>query len=61
LQSNYRPKLDATAELKIDGVRYYQELIGVLRFAVELGRIDTATEVSMMSAHLALPRKGHLL
>ena len=60
LQSNYRPELDTTAELKIEGVRYYQELIGVLRWAVELGRIDMATEVSMMSTHLALPRDGHL-
>ena len=49
-----------TAELKIDGTRYYQEQIGVLRWAVELGRIDIATEVSMMSTHLALPREGHL-
>ena len=27
---------------------------------VELGRIDICTEVSMMSSHLALPRRGHL-
>ena len=60
LQANYRPELDVTAELKIDGIRYYQEQIGVLRWAVELGRIDIATEVSMMSTHLALPREGHL-
>ncbi|KAI2506386.1 Reverse transcriptase (RNA-dependent DNA polymerase) [Fragilaria crotonensis] len=60
LQSNYRPELDTSAELKIDGVRYYQELIGVLRWAIELGRIDMATEVSMLSTHLALPREGHL-
>jgi len=60
LQANYRPELDVTAEMKIDGVRYYQELIGVLRWAVELGRIDMAIEVSMMSTHLALPREGHL-
>ena len=60
LQSGYRPELDVTAELKIDGVRYFQELIGVLRWAVELGRIDIATEVSVLSTHLALPREGHL-
>ena len=34
-------------------MRYYQELIGVLRWAVELGRIDIAMEVSMLSTHLA--------
>jgi hypothetical protein len=60
IQSNYRPELDITPELKIDGVRYYQELIGVLRWALELGRIDIAMEVSMLSTHLAMPREGHL-
>jgi hypothetical protein len=49
MQANYRPELDDTLELKIDGVRYFQELIGVLRWAVELGRIDIAMEVSMLS------------
>ena len=27
---------------------------------IELGRIDIATEVSMLSSHMALPRQGHL-
>jgi hypothetical protein len=39
---------------------YYHTLIGVLRWIVELGRIDIDVEVSMMSSHLALPREGHL-
>jgi hypothetical protein len=60
LQSGYRPELDVTAELKLEGIRYYQELIGVLRWSIELGRIDIATEVSMLSTHLAMPREGHL-
>lgn len=60
MQANYRPELDVTAELKIKEVRYFQELIGVLRWAVELGRIDIAMEVSMLSSHLAMPRMGHL-
>jgi hypothetical protein len=45
MQANYQPELDTSAELKLDGIRYYQELIGVLRWAIELGRIDTAIEV----------------
>jgi hypothetical protein len=45
--------------MKIDDVRYFQELIGILRWAVELGRIDIAMEVSMLSTHLAVPREGH--
>ena len=27
---------------------------------VELGRVDICLEVSMMSSHMAMPRKGHL-
>jgi hypothetical protein len=39
---------------------YYQELIGVLRWSVELGRIDIHTSVAMLSQHLAMPRREHL-
>jgi hypothetical protein len=60
IQAGYRPELDESAELNLSGMRYYQELIGVLRWAVELGRIDIMMEVSMLSSHLALPREGHL-
>jgi len=35
-------------------------LIGVMRWMVELGGIDIATEVSMLSSYLAFPREGHL-
>jgi hypothetical protein len=47
--------------LTAEGVQQYQELIGILRWACELGRVDILHEVSIMSSHLALPRKGHLL
>jgi hypothetical protein len=60
IQANYRPELDTTSELNLKGMRYYQEQIGVLRWAVELGRIDIAMEISMLSTHLAAPREGHL-
>ena len=58
--SNYHPSDDVSNELNADGLRYYQELIGVLRWAVELGRVDILLEVALMSTHLALPRAGHL-
>jgi hypothetical protein len=35
-------------------------VIGVLRWAVEIGRADILTEVSMLSSHLMMPREGHL-
>ena len=59
-KSNYRPEIDITEELDEDEASYYHSLIGVLRWIVELGRVDINTEVSMMSSHLALPRVGHL-
>ena len=58
--SGYRPEVDVSPELGAEGHRYYQELIGMLRWAVEIGRLDILLEVSMLSHHLALPREGHL-
>jgi hypothetical protein len=60
MQANYRPELDTSAELNLEGMRYYQELIGVFRWAIELGGIDIILEVSMLFTHLVLPREGHL-
>ena len=34
-------------------------MIGVMRWMVEIGRIDIATECSLLSSHLPYPRKGH--
>ena len=60
LTTSYRPELDVSPELMPRDSAYYQSLIGILRWIVELGRIDICLEVSMMSSHLAMPRKGHL-
>ena len=60
LSNDYIPELDSYPELDGDDGAYYQSLIGILRWMVELGRIDICCEVSMMSSHLALPREGHL-
>jgi hypothetical protein len=35
-------------------------LIGVMRWMVELGRIDIGTKISMLSSYLAYPRECHL-
>ena len=60
LPSDYRPELETSPELKSDGIQTYQELIGVLRWAVELGRVDILLEVALMSTYMAMPREGHL-
>ena len=38
----------------------FQNLIGVLQWIVELGRIDVHLETSLLSQYLAQPRIGHL-
>ena len=60
LSHGYRPEVDVSPELGPDESSYYHSLIGILRWIVELGRVDLNCEVSMMSSHLALPREGHL-
>ena len=55
MKAGYQPEIDTSAELKVDGIQYFQELIGILRWACELGCIDIATEVSLLSSHLVLP------
>ena len=60
MTTSYRPELDVTPELNDADASYYQSLIGILRWIVELGRVDICLEVSMMSLHLELPQIGHL-
>ena len=60
LPTGYRPELDLTRECDSEETTYYQEQIGVLRWAVELGRYDIAAEVSMLASYSAAPRLGHL-
>jgi hypothetical protein len=55
MTSNYQPETDVSGELKLTGIRYFQELIAILRWVVKLGRVDIATKVSLLSSHLALP------
>ena len=60
LTTTYRAELDVSRQLNVADAAYYQSLIGILRWIVELGRVDVWLEVSMMSSHLALPRESHL-
>ena len=55
-----RPELDVSPELEATDAACCHSLIGILRWIVELGRVDICLEVSMMSSHLTLPRQGHL-
>ena len=58
--SGYKPELDSSDLLGNIEATKYQKLIGVLKWAVEIGRIDILIEVSLLSQHLAAPCQGHL-
>ena len=60
LPSGYRPELEASELLDENDGHFYMQAIGILRWIVELGRIDICGEVSMMSSYTTAPRSGHL-
>jgi hypothetical protein len=60
LPSRYRPELDATPYCDEEESDYYQQQIGVLRWAIELGRIDITAATSMLASYTAAPRQGNI-
>ncbi|MFN9980135.1 MAG: hypothetical protein ACK53Y_09490, partial [bacterium] len=60
MQTNYRPELDVSPLLDPEQANYYMSLIGILRWAVELGRLDIYIDVCLLSSHMCQPRIGHL-
>ena len=54
----YIPEIDMTDPLDPDRASYYQTMIGVMRWMVEIGRIDIATDCSLLSSHLTYPHDG---
>ena len=60
IAQSYVPELDSSPELNSEDTTSFQEMIGILRWAVEIGRVDILTELSMLSAYQASPRQGHL-
>jgi hypothetical protein len=57
---DYCPEMDISDPLDPKYLLFYQHLIGVMRWMVELGRVDIATKISLLSSHLAYPCMGHL-
>jgi hypothetical protein len=55
----YTPELDVTTKLNKEDVAFYQELVGVLQWATEIGRVNILLEVALLSQYLANPREGH--
>ena len=60
LPPSYRPELDATPMCDDEHASHFRQIIGIFRWAIELGRFDILTEVALLSQYQASPRTGHL-
>ena len=56
----YDPELDTSPELDSNAVPWYLTITGILRWMIELGRIDIINAVLLLTYHVALLREGHL-
>ena len=60
MSAGYYPEMDLSPKLDQEGTILFQELIGLLHCAVEIGRVGILTELSMLSSYQVSPREGHL-
>ena len=58
---HYRPDMDITYECYDIEIQFFQNLIRILRWIVELVRIFISYEISVLSRYLAQLRTGHLV
>ncbi len=56
----YLPELDISPLLQGDDITFYQSQISILRWMVELGRVDIHINVSLLSSYLTAPQQGHM-
>ena len=60
MKENYHPETNISDELGDDLATQYQQMIGILRWPIELEHIDIITELSFLSSFKVSPREGHL-
>ena len=60
MMSGYCPETDTLPKIKAEGVTWYQEMFGVIRCAVVLGRVDILLKTALMSTYLSLDHRGHI-
>ena len=56
----YQPEIDYYPVIDQDGITTFQELIGTLRWAVEIGRVGILTDIFMLYSYQASPIEGGL-
>ena len=56
----YKAELDTNKPLDQEEASYYQSIIWVMKWMVEIGRIGIDIELSLLPSHLAYHRKEHM-
>ena len=56
----YEAVMDTSKSLDPSEASYFRSIIGIMRWMVEIGRINIATELYLLQTHLAYPREGHI-
>ena len=60
MNTNYHLELNLSKELGDNLANRFQQLIGILCWALEICRVDIITEVTLSSSNNCSPRAGHL-
>ena len=60
LPTGYHPELDTSKILDEDSTQLYQSYVGIIRWAVEIGRIDICMSAGTMARFSSMPRQGHM-
>ena len=60
LSSNYSPWLEDYLELMVDSIQQYQEIIGQIRWAIDIGRLDILLGKLLLLRYLAMTQVRHL-
>ena len=56
-KKGYDPETNTSPDLDLYAVSYYLTIIDVLRWIIELGKINIITKVPLLSSHVALPER----
>ena len=57
----YHPEVDDTKLLDDDNIKLYQSYIVIIRWAIELGRVDLCMAGGVMARFSVFPREGHMV
>ncbi len=60
MKEKYKPEVENTPVLDLDGKRKYQQLIGIAQWLITCGRMDLCFAMASLSWFSAMPREGHL-